>query len=557
MLFEYGRRLASYASILRSSSFLKATWLFVVACLAAFTTGRAEPLVPLREKQDDPPVPRGESPSSPRRIVSTAFGISYQINVNVSGSNIVGDAANEPSFCIDPTNPNRMAVGWRQFDTTNSNFRQAGFAYSTNGGVDWKFGGTLETNVFRSDPVLASDADGRFYYLSLKNSPGFECDLWRSTNGGAGWQRVGQALGGDKEWMTIDTTTGPGRGTIYQCWSIVQNTFSNRIFSLTRNGGLTWSNPIAIPQTPFWSTLDVGPSGQLCLLGWNGSTFWFNRSLNAADDRVPFVFDLTVPVDLGGELVFGAGIGPNPGGLMGQVSIAADRSTNATRGNLYALCSIGTVENLVDVMFSRSTDGGTNWSAPMRLNTDADYLNAWHWFGTLSVAPNGRIDVCWFDTRGDTNDPFSATAIFSELYYCYSLDGGVSWAPNHAISPPFNSLIGFPQQNKIGDYLGLVSLDDAACIVYPATFNGEEDLYFIRVDLPITVTISKLDNAVQLSWDAVVGKTYCVQWKDSLTVPWPVGTNQTCLPATNSLMTITEPVPAGDAQRYYRVVKQP
>lgn len=549
MSFENGRSLAPCASVLRSA--------FLFAVCLALTVARAEPLVPLREVYDDPPAPRNDYPPSPRRIVSTPFGISYQINVNASGSNIVGDAANEPSFCIDPTNPNRMAVGWRQFDSTNSNFRQAGFAYSTNGGINWSAGGKLETNVFRSDPVLASDADGRFYYLSLKNSPSFECDLWRSTNGGAGWQRVGPALGGDKEWMTIDTTSGPGRGTIYQCWSTVQNTYSNRIFSFTRNGGLSWSNPIAIPQTPFWSTLDVDPAGQLCLLGWNGSGFWFNRSLNASDNRVPFAFDLTTLVDLGGELVFSAGVGPNPGGLLGQVSIAADRSTNSTRGNLYALCSIGTAENLVDVMFARSTDSGTNWSTPVRLNTDADYLNAWHWFGTLSVAPNGRIDVCWFDTRGDTNDPLSTMASFSELYYCYSLDAGVSWAANRAISPPFNSLIGFPQQNKIGDYLGLVSLDDAACIVYPATFNGEEDLYFVRVELPITVTISKIDSTVRISWDAVAGKTYCLQWKDNLTTPWPVATNQICLTATNTMMTLTEPILAGQAQRFYRVFKQP
>ncbi|MBL8825203.1 MAG: hypothetical protein JNJ77_21630, partial [Planctomycetia bacterium] len=60
-----------------------------------------------------------------------------QINTNSLGQDIIGDAANEPSFTIDPTNPNRMAVGWRQFDTISSNFRQAGVAYSTNGGATW------------------------------------------------------------------------------------------------------------------------------------------------------------------------------------------------------------------------------------------------------------------------------------------------------------------------------------------------------------------------------------------------------------------------------------
>ena len=107
--------------------------------------------------------------------VSTAYGTSYQVNVNAAGQNIPGDAANEPSFCIDPTNPNRMAVGWRQFDTTNSNFRQSGVAYSTNGGLNWTFPGNLEPGTFRSDPVLAADANGIFYYLGISNANTFAC----------------------------------------------------------------------------------------------------------------------------------------------------------------------------------------------------------------------------------------------------------------------------------------------------------------------------------------------------------------------------------------------
>src|SRR3979411_870331 len=76
--------------------------------------------------------------------VSTSYGKSYQVNVNGAGQNIVGDAANEPSMCLDPNNPNHIAIGWRQFDSTNSNFRQSGVGYTTNGGLNWTFPGSLE-----------------------------------------------------------------------------------------------------------------------------------------------------------------------------------------------------------------------------------------------------------------------------------------------------------------------------------------------------------------------------------------------------------------------------
>ena len=481
--------------------------------------------------------------------VSTSLVTSYQVNVDAFGRNITGDAANEPSLCIDPTNPNRIAVGWRQFNTTNSNFRQAGYGFSTNGGENWTFGGTLETNVFRSDPVLAADAAGRFYYLSLQQSP-FRCDLWRSTDGGASWQSLGPAVGGDKAWMAIDNTTGPGRGNIYQAWDYASTT-GDRYFSLSYDGGLNWADPVTIPQLPYWGTVDVGPNGELYMGGWDGTTFWLNRSTNAPNRATPFAFDLTVPVNLGGSLRSFLGGGPNPGGLLGQVWIAVDRSTNQTRGNIYALCSTGTASSLCDVMFARSTDGGATWSEPVRINTDPGFANAWHWFGTLSVAPNGRIDVCWNDTRHDSSK------LLSELFYCSSMDGGLSWETDRAISPPFDSRLGWPGQNKMGDYIGMISLEDAACIAYSATFNGEQDVYFTRVEQPLLLTIATTARAARLSWNAVIGKTYCLQHKASLTDAWPIGTDQICLAATNCLMTITDAMGPGASQRFYRLVKEP
>ena len=113
-------------------------------------------------------------------VVATSFGISRQVNVNSAGQNTLGDAANEPSLCIDPTDPSRMAIGWRQFDTANNSFRQAGVAFTTNGGLNWTFPGSLEAGTFHSDPVLASDAGGVFYYLGISNANTFACDLLRS-----------------------------------------------------------------------------------------------------------------------------------------------------------------------------------------------------------------------------------------------------------------------------------------------------------------------------------------------------------------------------------------
>ncbi len=486
--------------------------------------------------------------------------VSYQVNVDSTGRNIPNDAANEPSLCVDPTNPLRMAVGWRQFDHVTNDFRKAGYGYSTNGGLTWQFGGTLQSNVFRSDPVLSSDANGQFYYLSLQanyatldTSPNFHSDIWKSPDGGATWQQVGSAFGGDKPWMTVDKSASPGRGHIYQCWSDAANNYGTRLFSRSSDGGSSWLNPITLPGTPYypyWSTVDTGPYGELVLFGWGDGGFVFLRSRNATNGAVTPIFDLKTSVNMGGSI--DADDGPNPGGLLGQPWIAADRSTGPTRGNLYALCSVVRVSgNPTDVMFSRSTNGGANWSNPIALNNDSAKQSAWHWFGALGVASNGRIDACWYDTRSVADNHLS------ELYYTSSSDGGLTWTTNRPISLPFDHSLGYPTQEKIGDYTQLISLDDAACIAYSATFNGEEDIWFVSVDQPLVTTIASTNRGLSLSWKGATGRPFAVQMKTNLLSSWSSAVELGTVIATNGVATFTDNSLSRTVDRFYREVRVP
>jgi len=69
----------------------------------------------------------------PAQVWMRCVYTSVQVNVTNMGQNIVGNAANEPSIAVDPLNPARMVIGWRQFDTVASNFRQAGVACAVTG----------------------------------------------------------------------------------------------------------------------------------------------------------------------------------------------------------------------------------------------------------------------------------------------------------------------------------------------------------------------------------------------------------------------------------------
>ncbi len=392
-----------------------------------------------------------------------------QINTNALGQDIVGDAANEPSLAVDPTNPNRMAVGWRQFDTITNNFRQAGVAYTTNGGQSWTTS-VLTPGLFRSDPVLRSDADGNFYYSSLSSTTSAE--VFKSTNGGMSWGSPVPAFGGDKQWIAVDTTNGPGRGHVYQHWNFQFSSVANTSFTRSVNGGASYQNPVTGPF-PYskWGQLAVGPNGNLYAAGatldQSGHLFSVSTNAQFAGDTPTFQ---SQPINMGGTTPFGSN-SVNPGGLLGQINLQA-----ADNGNLYMLASVNPPgSDPLDVMFVRSTDGGATWSSPIRVNNNPTGENSYQWFGTMSVAPNGRIDAVWNDTGVDASNTMSV------MRYAYSLDAGDTWLGQSVFTPAYNHLLGFPNQDKIGDYWDMTSDDLGANLVFSATFTGGQDVYYMRI----------------------------------------------------------------------------
>ena len=88
----------------------------------------------------------------------------------------------------------------------------------------------------------------------------------------------------------------------------------------------------------------------------------------------------------------------------------------------------------------------------------------------LSVAPNGRLDLVYYDRREDSKD------ILNEVSYQASFDEGESFSERVPISDEsFSSRIGFGSDRglpDLGSRLGLVSTDERAMAVWSDTRAG-------------------------------------------------------------------------------------
>ena len=129
------------------------------------------------------------------------------------------------------------------------------------------------------------------------------------------------------------------------------------------------------------------------------------------------------------------------------------------RNRLYAAW-----ETALDVVLSRSEDGGATWSAPRRLGPSS----GGQFLPGIGVAADGRVDVAFYDRSRDPED------VLAEVVLASSTDGGRSFATGIVSDRSFDSIVGsFTGENiMLGSHLAVVSGDDEVTVVWPDTARG-------------------------------------------------------------------------------------
>lgn len=131
---------------------------------------------------------------------------------------------------------------------------------------------------------------------------------------------------------------------------------------------------------------------------------------------------------------------------------------------------LGQTQGDSDIIYQRSTDGGQTWSEQQVVSDDIPTLLRAQFNPNLSVAPDGRVDVVWWDFRDDPG------TYSNDVYYTYSTDNGRSWAKNIRVTDrSINRLIG-PWSNgfDMRQPPGIASNNAFAMVVWDDTRNGDE-----------------------------------------------------------------------------------
>jgi len=184
-----------------------------------------------------------------------------------------------------------------------------------------------------------------------------------------------------------------------------------------------------------------------------GKTFTMAEALPADEDQLN---------PSGSTLAWGPGGGP-----AGTVHLVWEGKPKLTQGDR-------------DILYRRSTDGGRTWGQTQMLNDDdPKQLFSQHQPG-MAIAPDGRVDVAWFDQRD------GAGQYVTDVYASRSTDFGATWSKNERITDiSTNRLIGMWTPGTGGDVRqppGVGASNALSIYVWDDTRNGTkqtetQDLY--------------------------------------------------------------------------------
>ncbi|NJD56733.1 MAG: hypothetical protein FIA94_10065 [Nitrospirae bacterium] len=343
-----------------------------------------------------------------------------------------------------------VVVGWNDFETLWYANSITNWAVSHDGGKTFaaNLGLPVDSIVTETwgDPAVAVAPDGTFYIATLAQVTQAAVNysgvvLYRSTDNGdtfnwvQGYYAVDTADFYDKELIAVD----PVSGTVYVTWTWFNNASPlYTIFSWTRTaGGSSSTSIVAQNDTGLQGSIPaVDRSGNVYVAyeSWDGGGVPSIKIKKSATSGASWDTERNVAT-LSGTL--GEALHPEASAFCGRnalkgnirvnefPSLAIDtRASGAGAGNLYVAFNASNSFSsggcpswgCIDVFLTRSIDGGTTWSAPLKANARkagdlSDKFMPW-----VAVNGKGKVGLLYYDkaktpyVAGASNDNWFMSA---------------------------------------------------------------------------------------------------------------------------------------------------
>jgi hypothetical protein len=454
---------------------------------------------------DRPPV---EQISAPNAVSLTSLSGAPTVNVVV---NVTRDttAQNETPLAVNPRNPQNLITGNNDWNYNDG----CGVNASFNGGKTWTKtlpngfipGITRYTNDpdvpgtgdgdFGGDPAAAFAPDGTAYFACFSyTGTSTMLLLSRSTDGGATWQAGGVAdplslvsafngqgisKGSNGQFPDHEAMSVGADGTIYVTWAQFHGFGANSPIwiSSSRDGGRTFSRPVKVSSGNVRSDQDArvvtNADGSVAYVafdnaiqGGKGTSMFVSKSTDHGQSwSTPFQFAVfTNPVCLFPPYCFNISGGQFRG--PGSYPVPA---YNPVDNRLYVAYSDIDADGVAKVFITSAPAADlTKWSPR---SVVAGVPSGDRFAAELGIAPNGRIDIAFYDRSYTGNAQV-------DLTYATSSDFARSWRSVRVSSSGFDpSTWGVPSGSTvrpfIGDYNGLVSMATTAGMTWtgPGTKN--------------------------------------------------------------------------------------
>ncbi len=164
-------------------------------------------------------------------------------------------------------------------------------------------------------------------------------------------------------------------------------------------------------------------------------------------------------------------------------------------------------EGDLEVLFRSSSDGGASWSERTVVNDDR--IGADQFEPGIGIAPDGRIDIAWYDFRNSPDGGQNDEGL-SDVYYTSSQDGGRTFTPNLRVNDrQIDRSIGVWSNNVDSRFnLGVASSEDISHVAWQDSRNGRpdtnsEDVYMASVHLDGTASSTTSGRSGLPTWTVV------------------------------------------------------